>query len=606
MRQWPFISILFILSLTSSGQNEADNWYFGDHAAVNFNTGSPVTLTGSSMRAEAGCAVISDENGHLLFYTNGIKIWNSIHDLMPNGDSLNGSQIVNQNSIIVPKPQSPGLHYLFTVNAAFDSIGLGYSLINMNLQGGLGDMVLKNISLQQNVIEKVTAVYHCNGEDIWVITHGRDSSFYSFLITHNGIHEAVTSTGETMLHADIGYLKASPAGNLIALPVNTGNILVELYRFNDRTGELTDPIRIFKKDDGVYAYGIEFSPDGKLLYISNGGKHYRLWQYDLGKDDVNEINNSGIIIAEGNNYALQLSADGKIYIAAVNRPYLSIINEPAIKGKECLYETDIIDLEGHNSLMGLPNFIQSYFYRPDFSMEGSCYGDITQFFFAQDLSSDSLLWTFGDESSGEDDHSNELSPFHSFSDTGSYHVRLIIYHCGKSDTAERDIRIYPMPYVDLGSDTAICNSCSLMLDAGAGYDDYLWEDGSTGQYHRVMEAGTYWVTVNNKGCIASDSIRVTRSKVKLMMPNAFTPNNDGRSDIFMAVSNEPVTEFNMVVYNRWGSLVFRSRQAADGWDGTCRGETCAAGIYIWEVAYSFYEEATLIKETRRGSLMLVR
>ena len=85
------------------------------------------------MYANAGCAVISDKQGQLLFYTNGKNVWNRNHQRMPNGFGLNGSEVVNQNSIIIPLPQSDHLYYLFTINAYYESVGLNYSVINSSV-----------------------------------------------------------------------------------------------------------------------------------------------------------------------------------------------------------------------------------------------------------------------------------------------------------------------------------------------------------------------------------------------------------------------------------------------------------------------------------------
>ncbi len=118
-------TILFLLMFCSYAfaQNEASVWYFGDHAGIDFTTGEPKLLVNSAMRAEAGCAAISNKAGELQFYTNGKNVWNRKHQLMPNGFGLNGSQILNQNSIIVPLPNSDSIYYLFTINANYDSVG---------------------------------------------------------------------------------------------------------------------------------------------------------------------------------------------------------------------------------------------------------------------------------------------------------------------------------------------------------------------------------------------------------------------------------------------------------------------------------------------------
>ena len=291
MRYILLLLLVLLFNSISNAQNESAVWYFGDHAGMDFSSDPPTTLTNSSMHAEAGCAIISDKNGNLRFYTNGKDVWNRNHERMPNGFGLNGSQILNQNSIIVPFPESSSIYYLFTINAYYDSVGLNYSIVNMNLEGGLGDIEVKNQFMYAGFIEKITAAKHCNGDDIWIVAHDHLDYYYSFLIKPEGLlSDTVRSYTGNSIKADIGYMKMSPASNRIALPINRGNLLVELSLFDNKSGEVYNPIKIFARDETVYTYGIEFSADGNLMYISTGGRAYKVWQYDLTKVTEEKIN----------------------------------------------------------------------------------------------------------------------------------------------------------------------------------------------------------------------------------------------------------------------------------------------------------------------------
>ncbi len=335
MRTNLLILFMLLFNSISIAQNEATVWYFGDSAGLDFKTGSPLVLTNSAMHAEAGSAVISNKSGDLQFYTNGKDVWNRQHEKMPNGFGLNGSQILNQNSIIVPLPGSGNIYYLFTINAYYDSVGLNYSVINMDLEGGLGDVELKNRFMLAGLIEKITAAKHCNGEDTWIVTHDRFDGYYSFLLTAGGLTgNAVQSFTGNKVRSDIGYMKMSPASNRIALPLNQEKLLVELCLFHNRSGKVYDPVKILARDESVYTYGIEFSADGNLLYIATGGRAYKVWQYDLTQETEEKINNSATLIAEGNHFALQLGTDGKIYIARTNREQLSVIHFPEQLGPD--------------------------------------------------------------------------------------------------------------------------------------------------------------------------------------------------------------------------------------------------------------------------------
>ena len=600
--------ILFILLFNSISiaQNEASVWYFGDHAGLDFNPESPSVLTNSAMHTEAGCAVISDKSGNLQFYTNGKDVWNRNHEKMPNGFGLNGSQILNQNSIIVPLPESGNLYYLFTINAYYDSVGLNYSVINMDLEAGLGDVEIKNRFMFKGLIEKISAAKHCNGEDTWIVTHNRFDGYYSFLLTAEGlVSDTVRSFTGNKVRSDIGYMKMSPASNRIALPLNQEKMLVELCQFHNRSGKVYNPVKIFAKDESVYAYGIEFSPDGNRLYIATGGKAFKVWQYDLTLETEEKINNSATLIAEGNHYALQLAPDGKIYIAKANRDYLSAIHYPGQVGPACVYETNAINLQGKTSLKGLPNFMPYLFYKPSFSVESPCLGDTTRFHFGQFFTSDSLTWDFGDGSPPLTSKDN-AHPFHLYSSEGSYSVKLFIHHCGIADTVEMKIQIQPKPEVFLGNDTTLCNSCTILLDGGAGMDSWLWQDGSEDRFYEVLHSGSYHVTVTQNGCAATDSIFISSEAVKVALPTAFTPNGDGQNDEFGAIANEPLPEYHLLVFNRRGTPVFESRQIENGWDGRYRGSSSPLGVYTWQITYSYYLEGSLKTETHQGTVLLLR
>ena len=88
------IILIFSFSLKVKSQKEVNIWYFGEYAGIDFNSGSPVALTNSAMSQYEGCATISDANGNLLFYTNGMTVWNRNHEVMENG-TYHGQQVAD-------------------------------------------------------------------------------------------------------------------------------------------------------------------------------------------------------------------------------------------------------------------------------------------------------------------------------------------------------------------------------------------------------------------------------------------------------------------------------------------------------------------------------
>jgi hypothetical protein len=191
---------------------------------LNFATNPPTPLTNSAMNAFEGCATISDAGGNLsMFYTNGNIVWDRNHLPMPSGNGLNGDGAATQTAIIVPRPQNPSQYYIFTVDTNGGARGLCYSEVDMSLNGGNGDVTTKNVQLVTPVAEKLTAVRHANGVDVWVIVHGwNNNEFNAYAVTPAGINNVpvVSSTG--LVHGGLfsnahGYMKASPDAQKIAV-----------------------------------------------------------------------------------------------------------------------------------------------------------------------------------------------------------------------------------------------------------------------------------------------------------------------------------------------------------------------------------------------------
>jgi hypothetical protein len=194
-----FLPIFCYLSSTLSAQNgaERNHWIFGGNAGLDFSSGNAVPINTYPFYSTGGCAVISNSNGNLLFFTNGLSIYDANQNQMPNGDSLWGHDHSTQSSVIVPHPSNSQLYYVFTTphkvgmynGSNFSGYtGLAYSLVDMNLNGGLGDVSVKNVPLLDSVTEKLTAVKHCNGIDYWVICHEWNTdAYYAYLVTALGV-----------------------------------------------------------------------------------------------------------------------------------------------------------------------------------------------------------------------------------------------------------------------------------------------------------------------------------------------------------------------------------------------------------------------------------
>ena len=608
MRFSVVLCVLIVCAVTGFSQEHAMVWYFGQHAGLDFNDGTPNVLHNSVMKAEAGCSSICNDQGELQFYTNGNMVWNKNHVVMMNGDSLHGSQRLNQNSVIVPKPGSLSIYYLFTV-IDVDSMNLfQYSVIDMSLDNGLGELIQKNIPITTDIVEKISAVQHCNGQDFWVIVHENGPAFFAYLVTSSGlVADSVPSVVGTAPRSPIGYMKISPAANKLVLPINDENLLAEVYTFDNETGKISNPIKLWSQTDNTYCYGVEFSPNGNLLYISTGGLDYGLWQYDLSKQNESDLNGSASRIASGNNYAMQLAPNGRIYIASENRPWLNVISSPNVKGDACEYASKAVLLGNDSSKMGLPNFVTSWLYQPTFEVEGACLGEITLFEFLQPNVLDSIGWNFGDGNETTVFASDGYYTAHEYDQSGNYDVTAKGYHCGVEWQVTQSVEVIPLPESDLVADTVICPGCNLNLDAGSGFDSYLWDNGSTDQWITVFGPGEYSVEITKYGCVNTDYVTVTDVNPLLMAPDAFTPNGDGLNDFFKLISNIQIRNFTLWVADRGGTLVFVSTHIDHGWDGRFRGKSCPVQTYTWFAEFTYVGDMGVeIKEHQKGVVTLLR
>ncbi|MBL4585763.1 MAG: hypothetical protein JKX84_01700, partial [Flavobacteriales bacterium] len=272
MKTYPNVKNIIILSISilitvnfCFGQKQRNIWYFGEGAGLDFNGGAPVPIIGGNIfpnpqaigeaTIAEGSASICDSTGTLLFYSNGENIWNKNHQLMPNGDSLMGMYSSTQSSFIIPLPLSDSIFYVFTTDGLERNLedGLRYSIVDMCLDNGLGDIIpgQKNTLILDAVSEKLAAINHQNGKDIWLIAHKFNSdAFYAYQISENGIIDTVIThigsvhTGNGF-HSAIGQMKPSPNGNKIALVFsNVTPAVAELFDFDKATGVLYNHINL--------------------------------------------------------------------------------------------------------------------------------------------------------------------------------------------------------------------------------------------------------------------------------------------------------------------------------------------------------------------------
>ena len=436
MKKFSLIPLLTLFVATFClGQQEASNWYFGQNAGLKFNAadGSVTAVTNGRINTLEGCTSISGTDGRLLFYSDGRTVWNANHNIMPNGDYFGGTGLLGDPSstssgLIVPKPQNDTKFYLFTVDEphhdnanaypgqftdpsivpgqddGFNN-GFSYSLIDMDLRGGLGDVVAseKNIPLvsydptdpeaiKYKCSEKITAVKADDCFSFWVITHFEDT-YYAFKVDTDGVDMTPikSKVGPKVPISGyrrnaLGYLKASPDGTkLVVAHFGFGTVQADdaaggvyLMDFDNDTGIVSNSVELYSPSNNDSPYGVEFSAENKKVYATidagiAGNGPSSILQWDLESTNIpasmNILHQSSSISAG----ALQLGLDKRIYRAQFSfgngnntDRYLGIINNPEATGSATNYNERgiLLDVNGafqNVSRIGLPPFIQSLF-----------------------------------------------------------------------------------------------------------------------------------------------------------------------------------------------------------------------------------------------------
>jgi hypothetical protein len=343
------------------------NWFFGKNSGISFNPiqsgGTPVILSGA-MESQEGVASISNREGQLLFYTNGETVYTSGNTIMTNGIGLSSSGTSTQSVVIVPKPES-NKYYLFTTDYNGSPNGFEYSIVNMELQNGDGEVETKNIKLINSPLtEKVTACSNTSEDSYWIITHtSGDTSYYTYKLSSTGLSgPIITNIGSTHNTAR-GYMKTSPdCSKLISLIYDED--IIDIFDFDSTGGTLSNFISLTGMTFDVGPYGLEFSSDSSKFYVSEGAGE-KVYQFDLSYtsstemvDNVIEVGN----ISGASFGALQLAPDERIYLADYNNTNLHIIHRPNGLGVQCNFESDGLSLinsgiTGTSSFWGLPNII---------------------------------------------------------------------------------------------------------------------------------------------------------------------------------------------------------------------------------------------------------
>lgn len=168
------IGLIFIIVLSNCilfSQQETSNWAIGQNVNLDFSSGTPTHSYNLNCFFWESSATISDENGNLLFYTDGDTVRGSDNNILPNGSHLTSAfqyevSTVTQGALFVKNPNLNNIYYLFSMGRMNNfRMNLSYSVIDRSLNGGIGEVVSKNnLLIHDSLTEKMTITKHCNNK----------------------------------------------------------------------------------------------------------------------------------------------------------------------------------------------------------------------------------------------------------------------------------------------------------------------------------------------------------------------------------------------------------------------------------------------------------
>ncbi|MBK9423808.1 MAG: T9SS type A sorting domain-containing protein [Bacteroidetes bacterium] len=392
--------LVIVFSIIACGLVNAQKrnaiWCFGDSALVDFSDVSNIVTGTSTVKSRGSCVSISDLVGNLIMYAftragvnnNTTLLRNNQDSLVQNGDSIVGEGWYRE-LVLIPYPQSDSLFILFTIGVTGSSqAGLYYSIVDMSLNGGLGEVIQKNVQLENfKAVDCLSAVKHGNGRDWWVIFRRFNSvlspnnDYYIYLVTSSGIISQPIQNVGLQNSTNSGRISFNSSGENMCFINYKG--LIELYDFDRCTGLISNPITISSESSMApwpAYWSSEFSPSGNILYVSriaeNAADSSKLFQYDLTATNISASKIALWVTPFVTTIAqLKQAPDNKIYIATnfgQVYPYtdsmynpinmnLSVINSPDNLGLACGLQPFSFNLGGKRCYSGLPN-------NPDYDM----------------------------------------------------------------------------------------------------------------------------------------------------------------------------------------------------------------------------------------------
>ncbi len=526
------------------------NWYYGNSSnAIRFNrsTNAPSLVTNKAVPfGTGGSAVATDPgNGNLLFYTDGTRVYDAYHQLMPGVTGLAANVTANQPVAItsIPGVANKGKYFIFTNSADFTTGGsISRFVIDMNQFGnaafpaparGAGEGAVTAVTGLSNRSEGMIIVPHANGNDFWLITHQNNSQNYSATLlnsaSYTGTFNTVTTSG-VALPTSVAHFAYHPILKKLAVAPQDTRTDAIILNFNDATGAFTFDRTIFNSGTATTTnqsiYDIEWSPNGKYLYLSRFGETGitpNVFQYDYAAPNTT-LTPILPLTTIFRSYGLQLAPDRTIY-----HLYQAVSGGPFLAGQISRPDSAAVNVNYISSPLGTVDFIGTQFpsFAPadtvdltvNFTSIGTCQNSPTTFFPEVQPGADSLRWNFGDNTG-----TSAWSPVHTYTNAQTFNVTLTAFYGSAIDSVTLPVNIQSFALqIQLTQDTTACRSefppprgssspkqFSVTAKVSGGTPtSYAWSNGDIGETLTPDSAGYYYVVVTDaSGCSAYAGVNV--------------------------------------------------------------------------------------------------
>ncbi len=565
-----FLFLISFIPLFCFSQMENTQWRFGSQCGLSFTTNPAVLVSSNISNGGGSCSSIADAAGNLLFYTDGYDVWNRFNLQMAGANIPLMGAGSTQGVLIAKQPGNNPYYYIFASGVQ----GMRYSIVDMSLAAGIGSVTVKNVTLTTQIQSyKIAGTKHCNKSDVWIVSQDQgQNSWRAYQLTSTGITGPVVSnTGHT--HIVYAAMKFSPDGSKIA-STEWGDG-VYLYDFNKSTGAVSGMTVV--SGQGFAAWAVEFSPDSKKLYATRSYATVLQWDLAAGSAAAIAASVDTIYVTpmnfNGNQGALQLAPDGKIYQTYGNAQVLSIIQNPNGLGAACNYSFAAINISPKITGHGLPNLVKPMLPLPSFAntiSQATCqtlqFSPITTTVGGlSSLLPTTANWIFGDPASGPSNYSSQLNPTHVYSGSGVYSVQMIIANpCGVPDTVNQVVNVpNNVSTLSLGGNTLICMGATTTLNvSGAG--TYTWNSNlgqTTGATIIVNPTASLVFTVsamNGNSCVTNSILAVTvlppsvfyvSGQTQLCLGESATLTANGVSNYTWTTASGPVGTSSVITLN---------------------------------------------------------